>query len=76
MAPIILKGRNYALFISGIVGLIGLACYPIIIDPMLNPEKYKKVQQVNRAGIKQEQIQPGNMRVWSDPFKPREDQPK
>ncbi|XP_058461118.1 small integral membrane protein 20 [Malaya genurostris] len=76
MAPVILKGRNYVLFIGGIVGLIGLACYPIIIDPMLNPEKYKKIQQITRAGIRQEDIQPGNMRVWSDPFKPREDKPK
>ncbi|XP_055527852.1 small integral membrane protein 20 [Wyeomyia smithii] len=75
MAPPVLRGRNYVLFIGGIVGLIGLACYPIIIEPMMNPEKYKKLQQQNRAGIRQEDVQPGNMRVWSDPFKPRTDRP-
>ncbi|XP_058116418.1 small integral membrane protein 20 [Anopheles ziemanni] len=74
MAPTVLRGRNYALLIGGIVGIIGLACYPIIVHPMMNPEQYKKVQQINRAGIKQEEIQPGNMRVWSDPFKPRTDE--
>ncbi|XP_058054069.1 small integral membrane protein 20 [Anopheles bellator] len=73
MAPVMLKGKNYALLIGGIVGLIGLACYPIIVHPMLYPEEYKKLQRVNRAGIKQDEIQPGNMRVWSDPFKPREE---
>ncbi|XP_035792861.1 small integral membrane protein 20-like [Anopheles albimanus] len=74
MAPIVLKGKNYALLVGGIVGIIALACYPIIVHPMMHPEEYKKVQKINRAGIKQEDIQPGNMRVWSDPFKPREDE--
>ncbi|XP_055626406.1 small integral membrane protein 20-like [Toxorhynchites rutilus septentrionalis] len=75
MARIILRGRNYFLFIGGLVGFIGLACYPIIVHPMLYPEKYKKIQQSNRGSIRQEEIQPGNMRVWSDPFKPRQDRP-
>lgn len=60
MAPTVLRGRNYALLVGGIVGIIGLACYPIIVHPMMNPEQYKKVQQINRAGIKQEEIQPGS----------------
>ncbi|XP_055385607.1 small integral membrane protein 20 [Condylostylus longicornis] len=64
----ILKGKKYVAFISVIVGTIGIAIYPIIISPMLNPEHYKKIQQINRQGIRQEDIQPGNMKVWTDPF--------
>ncbi|XP_062558736.1 small integral membrane protein 20 [Armigeres subalbatus] len=76
MAPIRLRGKNYAFLIGGLVGLIGLACYPIIVHPMLYPEEYRKVQKINRANLQQEEIQPGNMRVWSDPFKPRTDKPE
>ncbi|XP_037935033.1 small integral membrane protein 20 [Teleopsis dalmanni] len=64
----LLKGWRYGVFISGIVGLIGLAIYPVVIDPMLHTDKYKEVQKHNRAGVNQEAIQPGNMKVWSDPF--------
>lgn len=39
----ILKGWRYTAFIAGIVGTIGLALYPIIIDPMLNTDKYSKL---------------------------------
>jgi len=37
---------------------------------MNNSEKWRKISEDNRknAGIKQENIQPGNMKVWSDPF--------
>lgn len=55
-------------FIGAFVGAVGLTIYPVIISPMMNPEQYKKIQKITRAGIKQEEIQPGNMKVWSDPF--------
>jgi hypothetical protein len=64
----ILIGWRYKVFIGSIVGVIGLALYPIAIDPMINTEKYKKIQERNRRGVAQEDIQPGNMKVWSDPF--------
>ncbi|CAH0558947.1 unnamed protein product [Brassicogethes aeneus] len=63
-----LTGWRYAGLIGGLIGAIGLAIYPIIIDPMLNVEKYKRIQEQTRAHIKQEDIQPGNMKVWTDPF--------
>ncbi|KAF4522503.1 hypothetical protein B566_EDAN002588 [Ephemera danica] len=63
-----LKGWKYAVFLGTIVGGIGLTLYPIAIHPMLNSSEYKKIQQITRQGIKQEEIQPGNMKVWSDPF--------
>ncbi|CAM9208055.1 unnamed protein product [Lampetra fluviatilis] len=31
----------------------------------------KVVQKVNRDGVDQESIQPGGMKVWSNPFEPK-----
>lgn len=42
-------GWRYGALIGGIIGIIGLALYPIAIDPMINPEKYKKIQKETRA---------------------------
>lgn len=64
----ILKGWKFGVFIGSFVGALGLAIYPVIISPMINPEEYKKIQKRTRAGVKQEDIQPGNMKVWTDPF--------
>ncbi len=66
----LLSGWRYAAFIGGIVGAIALATYPIIISPMLNPEPWRKASREAReqAGIKQENIQPGGMKLWADPF--------
>jgi len=66
----LLKGWRFAAFIGSIVGAVGLAIYPIIISPYLHPEKWKRVSKEFRdgEGIRQEAIQPGNMKVWSDPF--------
>ena len=66
----ILKGWKFAAFIGSIVGTIGLATYPIIISPMIDPEPWKQLSNQNRSksGIKQEEIQPGNMKVWTDPY--------
>jgi len=65
-----LKGWRYGIFIGGIVGAIGAAIYPVIISPYLFPEKWKKQSKEIREvyDIKQEDIQPGGMKVWSDPF--------
>lgn len=65
-----LTGWRYVAFISGLVGAIGVALYPVLIKPMYDNSKYKEIQKIVRAGVNQDQIQPGNMRVWSDPFKP------
>lgn len=64
----ILVGWKYTALVVGVVGGIALAAYPIIVDPMINPQKWKDIQEKTRANIKQEDIQPGNMKVWSDPF--------
>ncbi|CAD7089433.1 unnamed protein product [Hermetia illucens] len=65
---VLLRGWKYAAFIGAIVGGIGITLYPIVVEPMMNTERYKKIQAINRANIKQEDIQPGNMKVWTDPF--------
>lgn len=39
---VLLKGWKYAAFVGTIVGAIGIAIYPIIVSPMVNPEPYSK----------------------------------
>jgi hypothetical protein len=65
-----MKGWRYGVFIGGLVGLIGATIYPVIIHPYLYPEKWKKqskeIREVNN--IQQDDIQPGGMKPWTDPF--------
>jgi len=65
---VLLKGWKFGVLVTSVVGTIGIAIYPIIISPMIDPEPYRLKQQYNRRGIDQASIQPGNMKVWSDPF--------
>uniref|UniRef100_A0A1L8DV03 Putative conserved protein with signal anchor n=1 Tax=Nyssomyia neivai TaxID=330878 RepID=A0A1L8DV03_9DIPT len=65
------KRFNFLLY--GFIGVVSLALYPILVDPMINTKKYQRIQDRNRAGVKQEEIQPGNMKVWSDPFDRRKE---
>jgi hypothetical protein len=37
-----LKGWKYGVFLGTVVGVIGLALYPIVIYPMLNTSEYSK----------------------------------
>ncbi|XP_043549543.1 small integral membrane protein 20 [Chiloscyllium plagiosum] len=53
---------------GGFAALLGAAFYPIYFRPLIYTEQYRQEQKVNRTGIKQEDIQPGGMKVWSDPF--------
>ncbi|OWR51967.1 hypothetical protein KGM_213254 [Danaus plexippus plexippus] len=62
------RGKRAMIMIGGLVGLIGLTLYPIVISPMIDVSEYKEIQKVTRKNINQEEIQPGNMKVWSDPF--------
>ncbi|XP_017773461.1 PREDICTED: small integral membrane protein 20 [Nicrophorus vespilloides] len=61
-------GWRYGALIGGIVSAIGITIYPIVIYPMTHIEDYKELQKHTRRGIRQEEVQPGNMKVWSDPF--------
>ncbi|XP_044727403.1 uncharacterized protein LOC123291036 isoform X2 [Chrysoperla carnea] len=42
---VILKGWRFAVFLGVIVGGIGLTLYPVVIDPMISADKYKKIQE-------------------------------
>ncbi|XP_023319849.1 small integral membrane protein 20 [Eurytemora carolleeae] len=66
----VLKGWRYGAFIGAVVGCIGLAIYPVIISPYLFPEKWKQQSKAIREQnqINKESIQPGGMKVWTDPF--------
>jgi len=68
--PARLVGWRFGAFLGSLVGSILLATYPIIISPYLYPEEWQKMSKEVRDqhGIKPEDIQPGNMKVWSDPF--------
>ena len=70
MSQKVLTGWRYAAFIGALTGAIGLAIYPIIISPMLNPTPWKKMSKTVREenNIRPEDIQPGNMKIWTDPF--------
>jgi len=59
---------KFPALVAGLVLAIGAALFPVAIYPMYNSEPYKKSQAVGRAGIVQEEVQPGGMKVWSDPF--------
>nr|XP_039248414.1 small integral membrane protein 20-like [Styela clava] len=64
--------RNYRL-IAAFVVFLGASFGPIYIYPLYNSKAYQEIQEKGRAGISQEDIQPGGMRVWSDPFAPLPD---
>lgn len=57
-----------ALMIGLLFGGIALTMYPIFVSPYMNQSKWKKIQKESRKDIVQEDIQPGGMKVWSDPF--------
>jgi hypothetical protein len=40
----------------------------VIIDPKINPDKYREKQKVIRDSIPLKDTQPGGMKVWTDPF--------
>lgn len=39
---VLLKGWKFTAFVGTIIGAIGLAIYPIIVSPMVNPAPYSK----------------------------------
>ncbi|XP_067661479.1 small integral membrane protein 20-like [Haliotis asinina] len=65
--PLKYQVRN-VLVLGALVGGIGLTLYPIMIQPYMHPEEWQKMQKHTREGIDRESIQPGGMKVWSNPF--------
>lgn len=63
----IMAKMKYGLII-GFVAATVVALVPIAINPMIDSSYYQKQQKINRKGTNLEETQPGNMKVWSDPF--------
>jgi len=80
--PSDLKVKKRAFGAKGILPIIGFtiavvaALYPIYIYPLYSTDYYKEIQKKTRRDIDQAAIQPGGMRVWSDPFKDQPESPK
>lgn len=62
------RGLNITVILGGFVAAVCAALYPVVIHPYLHVDEYKKVQQQTRKDIDQESVQPGGMKIWSDPF--------
>ncbi|XP_066286826.1 small integral membrane protein 20-like isoform X1 [Branchiostoma lanceolatum] len=60
--------RRMVLGVGAFAAVVGGVMYPIFVAPLLHSQQYQNMQKQNRAGIKQEEIQPGGMVVWSNPF--------
>ncbi|XP_069128832.1 uncharacterized protein [Argopecten irradians] len=63
-----MRGLKFAALVGGLVGTMGLFLYPTVIQPMMDPTKWQELQKEGRAGFDKEKIQPGEMRVWSNPM--------
>lgn len=59
--------------VCSVIGGLAVATYPIIIAPYMDPKPWKEIQRVSREGIDREKIQPGGMKVWTDPFHDKKD---
>jgi len=71
--PILNFRNNNLLPGIAVIGSIAVAIGFAVFYPMLNSDNYKKIQKKNREEMKlnMHEIQPGDMRVWSDPFNKR-----
>uniref|UniRef100_A0A131XAB2 Uncharacterized protein n=1 Tax=Hyalomma excavatum TaxID=257692 RepID=A0A131XAB2_9ACAR len=63
------RGIHAGVLLAGIATAVLVALYPIAIHPYLFVQDYKEIQKRTRKDIDQESVQPGGMKVWSDPFK-------
>ncbi|XP_017842997.1 uncharacterized protein LOC108600126 [Drosophila busckii] len=43
-----LRGWRFIGFVSCIIAAVGLTIYPVIVDPMINSQKYKSLQERNK----------------------------
>lgn len=64
-------GIRLGVLLGGLVAALGAALYPIAIHPYLHIDEYKEIQKESRKNIDQASVQPGGMKVWSDPFERR-----
>jgi len=69
-----LVGWKYGVFIGAMFGSVGLALYPIVFAPMKNQAEWREYSAAARKEFFDkhnktvDEIQPSNMKVWTDPF--------
>lgn len=71
-----LVGWRFALLFGGFAGAITAFLYPMVIQPIINPESSEYWKRRNDAtkewyqkrGLSRDDLQPGGMKVWSDPW--------
>ncbi|XP_066576088.1 small integral membrane protein 20 [Amia ocellicauda] len=63
------RNTRITVIFGGFVAAVAAAFYPIFFHPLTHVSEYKKVQQENREGINQQDVQPAGVKIWSDPFK-------
>ncbi|XP_030375560.1 uncharacterized protein LOC115624855 [Scaptodrosophila lebanonensis] len=56
----VLRGWRFVAFVSCLVGAVGFTLYPVIVDPMMNTEKYKSLQEYSK--IKRDELQHRNIK--------------
>ncbi|KAH8405402.1 hypothetical protein KR222_011052 [Zaprionus bogoriensis] len=44
----LLRGWRFVAFVSCIVGAVGATLYPVVVDPMINTDKYKALREQSR----------------------------
>ncbi|KAM9424136.1 small integral membrane protein 20 [Pholidichthys leucotaenia] len=66
------KNARIVLVFGGFVTAVAAAFYPIFVYPVTHKEEYREIQKLNRAGINQADVQPVGVKIWSDPFKPKD----
>lgn len=65
------KGVRGSHLVFAIFAALGVSVYYAIYKPLFKePEKYRRIQHEFRKDIDQTKIQPGDMKVWSNPYKP------
>ncbi|XP_054163605.1 small integral membrane protein 20-like [Oppia nitens] len=68
MTVVYMTRVRYGLLVGSFVAAVGATMYAVFLYPRQHIDYYKTQQSKNRAAIKIDDIQPGGMRVWSDPF--------
>ena len=60
--------RKETVFIASLIGACSLVLVPVYAVPKYMPNLFNDIQKETRKDMDREKIQPGDMKMWSDPF--------
>lgn len=65
--------RQGVVVVGGFISALGLALYPIVMEPYNNADKYRQIQKINHEKMMQMSnttppISSSTLPPWSDPF--------